>query len=127
MASPQLLLKATSGVTVALVSSRERKRRQPRLATDDPAFVGWLQLVRGIQASQVHSDFVGPASENRRTAAGTEKPPAVVACFAIDRHRILREHRGSVKKGAMMLAAVETMTKADPVWASRCHNSNVAA
>jgi hypothetical protein len=32
-----------------------------------------------------------------------------------------------VKKGAMMLAAVETVTKADPVWESRRHNSDVAA
>ncbi len=46
-----LLLKATRGVTIAVVSSRERKRRQPGLATDDPAFVGWHQLVRGIQGS----------------------------------------------------------------------------
>jgi hypothetical protein len=27
----------------------------------------------------------------------------------------------------MMLAAVETVTKADPVWESRRHNSDVAA
>src|SRR5437868_11275523 len=122
-----LLLKATRGVTIALVSSRERKRRQPGLATDDPAFVGWHQLVRRIQGSQVHFDFVCGACENGRAAAGTEKPAGVVACFAIDRHRILREHRGSVKKGPMMLAAVETVTKADPVWESRRHNSDVAA
>jgi hypothetical protein len=31
-----------------------------------------------------------------------------------------------VKKGAVMLAAVETVADADPVWASRRHNSNVA-
>ena len=49
--SCDLLLKATRGVTIAVVSSRERKRRQPGLATDDPAFVGWHQLVRGIQGS----------------------------------------------------------------------------
>jgi len=84
-------------------------------------------LVRGIQRSQVHFDFVGAARENGRGAAGTEKPPGVVACFAIDRHRILRENRGSVKKGSLMLAAVETVTKADPVWESRRHNSDVAA
>ena len=59
--------------------------------------------------------------------SGDRKPPEVVACFAIDRHRILREHRGSVKKGPMMLAAVETVTKADPVWESRGNNSDVAA
>jgi len=28
----------------------------------------------------------------------------------------LGEYRGSVKKGPMMLAAVEAVTKADPVW-----------
>jgi hypothetical protein len=49
--SCDLLLKATRGVTIAVVSSRERKRRQPGLATDDPAFVGWHQLVWGIQGS----------------------------------------------------------------------------
>src|SRR5687767_7681893 len=43
--SRDLLLKATRGVTIALVSSRERKRRQPGLATDRPEFVGWHQLV----------------------------------------------------------------------------------
>src|SRR5882672_5806531 len=49
--TPTSLLKATRGVTIALVSSRQRKRRQPGLATDDPAFVRWHQLVRGIQGS----------------------------------------------------------------------------
>src|SRR5258705_12869947 len=97
--SCDLLLKATRGVTIALVSSRERKRRQPGLATDDPAFVGWHQLVRGIQGSQVHFDFVGGASEMVEPQRGQKKPPGVVACFAIDRHRILREHRGSAEKG----------------------------
>ena len=53
-----LLLKATRGVTIAVVSSRERKRRQPGLAADGPEFVGWPQLVRGIEVSQVHFDFV---------------------------------------------------------------------
>src|SRR5262252_4232709 len=92
-----LRLEATRGVTIALVSSRERKRRQPGLATDDPAFVGWYQLVRGIQGSQVHFDFVCAACEDGRAAAGTERAPGVVARFAIDLHRILREHRRSVK------------------------------
>jgi hypothetical protein len=123
----RLLLEATRGVTIALVSSRERKRRQPGLATDDPAFVGRHQLVRGIQGSQVYLDFVGAARENGGAAAGTEKSPVVVACLALDRHRILREHRGSVEEGPMMLAAVETVTKADPVRRPRSHYSNIAA
>jgi len=119
--------KATRCVTIAVVSSRERKRRQPRLATDDPAFVGRHQLVRRIQGSQVHFDFVSGACENRRAAAGAEKSPGVVASFAIDRHRILREDRGRVEKGPMMLAAVETVTNADPVRESRRDNLDVAA
>jgi hypothetical protein len=48
--------------------------------------------------------------ENRRAALGTEMPPGIVVRFASDRDRILREHRGSVKKGTMVLAAVETVT-----------------
>jgi hypothetical protein len=40
---------------------------------------------------------------------------------------MLRKNRGSVKKGSMVLAAVETVTKANPVWASGCHNLDVAA
>src|ERR1700681_1024286 len=125
--SCHLLLKATRAVTIALVSPRERKRRQPGLATDDPAFVGWHQLVRGIQGSQIHFDFVCAASENGRAAAGTEKPPGVVACFAFDRHRAFREHSRRVKKRPMMLAAVETVTNADPVWSALRHNPDVAA
>lgn len=105
----------------------QRKRRQPGLATDGPASIGRHQLVRDIQGSQVHFDFVCAACENGGAAAGTEKPPGVVACFALDRHRILREHRGGVKKRPMMLAAVATVANADPVWASRRHNSDVAA
>src|ERR1043165_5387237 len=125
MSACDLVLKPAAGVTIAVVSSGERKWRQPGLAADDPAFIGRHQLVRGVQGSKVHFDFVGAACENGRAAAGTEKPPGVVAGFAIDRHRILREHRGSVKKGPMMLAAVETVTKADPVGKPRRHNSDV--
>jgi hypothetical protein len=106
--SCHLLLEAARGVTIAVVSSRERKRRQPGLATDDPAFVGRHQLVRRVQASKVHADLVCPPSENRRAATRTEEPRRIVACFTLDRHGILREHGGSVKKGSMVLPAVET-------------------
>src|SRR5690242_18767501 len=127
MSACDLVLKPAAGVTIAVVSSGERKWRQPGLAADDPAFIGRHQLVRGVQGSQVHFDFVGAACENGRAAAGTEKPPGVVAGFAIDRHRILRKYRRRVKKGPMMLATVETVTKADPVWESGRHDSNLAA
>jgi hypothetical protein len=60
-------LKATGGVTIALVPSRERKRRQPGHATDDPAFVGCHQL--GHPGILVHFDFTGGTCENGRAAA----------------------------------------------------------
>ena len=113
-----LLLEATRFVTIAVVSSRERKRRQPGLATDDPTFIGWRQLVGGIKGPQVHFDFVCGARENGRAAVRTEKSPGEASCFAIDRHRILREHRRSVKKGSVVLAAIETVAKSDPIWRS---------
>jgi hypothetical protein len=63
----------------------------------------------------MHFDFACAAGEHRRATAGTEESPAVVACLTLDRHRILREYRGREKKSAVMLAAVEAMTKTDPV------------
>src|SRR5690606_7018108 len=80
----------------------------------------------GIQASQVHFDLVGAASKHRRAAAGTEEPPGVVACFAIDRHRILGEYGGCVEQRSMVFAAVEAVAKPDPVGASRRHDADIA-
>ncbi|GAP98009.1 hypothetical protein [Leptolyngbya sp. NIES-2104] len=37
--SRDLILKATRGVAIALVSSRGRRQQQPGFATDNPAFV----------------------------------------------------------------------------------------
>src|SRR5690606_30420650 len=115
------------GVAIALVSSRERKRRQPGFAADGPELVGRPQLVGGIQGAQAHLDLVGGAREHGGAATEAEEAPGIVARLAKDRHRILREHRRSVKEGAMMLAAVETVTKPDPVWSPRRHDPDVAA
>lgn len=59
-----LVLKTPRGIPIALVASCERKRRQPGLATHDPALVGRCQLVRGIEGSEVHFDFVSTAREH---------------------------------------------------------------
>src|SRR5437667_12625196 len=75
----------------------------------------------------MYFDFVGGARENGRAAARAEKPPGIVACLAVARHRLLREHRCSVKKRAMRLAAVEAVTDAAPVWATRRYKSDIAA
>src|SRR5262249_55745261 len=80
-----------------------------------------------IQGPQVHFDFVCGASENGRAATWAEKPPGIVACFAVDRDCILGENGRGVKQSPMMLAAVETVTKADTVRSSRRHNPDVAA
>src|SRR5512140_3024171 len=65
------LLEAMGGVAIAVVSSRQWKRRQPGFATDDPGLVGRRQLVGGIQGAQVHFDLVAGAPEDGRAAAGT--------------------------------------------------------
>ena len=105
----------------------ERKLRQPGLATDRPEFVGRHQLVTGVERPQIHLDLVGTAPENGRTATGAEEPPGIVACLAVDRYRILRKYCRGVKKGSMMLAAVETVAEADPIRSPRCHKSDIAA
>ena len=90
-----LLLKAARGVTIAIVSPFERKRRQPGLSTDDPAFVGWPQLVRGIQGSQVHFDFVGGACEKRTSRSGDRKTARRSRVF---RHRSSPHFEGTPRK-----------------------------
>jgi hypothetical protein len=57
----------------------------------------------------------------------TKTPAAIVACFTFDRYRITREYRGSMKKRAMVLAAIEAMAESDPIWQPRRHNSDLAA
>ncbi|WP_449867054.1 hypothetical protein [Nisaea nitritireducens] len=125
--SSGLFLGAARGVTIALISLHARKRRQPGLAADTPELIGWLQLVGFVQRPQVHFDFVTAASENRRAAVGTEKSPLIFAHLAFDRHSILREYRGRMEKGAMMLATIQTVTNANPIRKPRRHNPDIAA
>src|SRR5699024_7492568 len=99
---------------------------QPGFPADDPAFVAWRQLVRGIQRSQVHFDLVVGAPENRRAAAGTEESTGVVSGFALDRYRLLREHRSRLKKSPMVLGAGEPVPQADPRRPARGQKSDVA-
>ena len=75
-----------------------------------PTFVGWHELVRRIQRSQVHFDFIVAACKNRRTATWAKKSSRVVACFAFDCDRIQREHSRRIKKRPVMLAAIKAVT-----------------
>ena len=54
-------------------------------------------------------------------------PSGIVARFAFDRHCSLRLNRGRVKEGSVMLAALETVAKTDPIRPSGRHDANVAA
>ena len=54
-------------------------------------------------------------------------PPRIIAGFTIDRHRGLGKDRRAVEKRAVVLAAIEAMTKTDAVRAPRGHDPDVAA
>src|SRR3954451_1852909 len=88
---PCLPFAAACRVPIAFVTPGERKRRQPGLAADDPAFVGRHQLVWGIQRSEVDLDLGRGRPGPRRAAARTEEPPCIVARFAFHGHRLLRK------------------------------------
>ena len=92
------------------------KRRSPTPApaatgaSRDPTFTSISSAVRAKWTSR---------SGDRKTARRSR----------VFRHRSSPHPEGTPRKrdGPMMLAAVETVTKADPVWESRRHNSDVAA
>ena len=121
-----LLLKATPGVTIALIASQSANG-----GTRTPD--GRSSFHRLASVGQGHSGIPGSLRSRRRcvrkrTNRSWDRKTA-------RRNRGLR-HRSSLHpegtprkpgKGPMMLAAVETVTKADPVWASRRHNSKIAA
>src|SRR5437763_577980 len=54
-------------------------------------------------------------------------PARVLACFAFDHYRVLRTYRARVEERTVMLAAIEAVAQADPVRASRRHDSHIAA
>jgi hypothetical protein len=126
-ARKKLLLEARRGIAIALISSLEWKWRKPGLAPYRPEFVGRHQLVGSIEGAKAHFDLVSRASENGGAAARTEKPPREVASLAVDRDRILGEHRTCMKERPIMLATVEAMTKTDPEGSPRCHEPDVTA
>lgn len=91
------VFKAVCFVTTVFISFHVRKSRQPGLATNDPAFVGWFQLVGSIKATKMHFDFIVTSRKNGRTAAWAKTPPGIVSRFAINFHRIFREYSGRVE------------------------------
>src|SRR5690606_17624078 len=105
----------------------ERKRRQPGFAAQGPTLIARQQLVRRIQRTEVHLDFIAALGEYRRAAARAEVAPRVVMRFPLDGHRLLREHCRSKEQRTMVLAAVEAMANPDPIRPTCSQNSHVAA
>ena len=58
-------LGAAGALAVPLVAACQVERRQPVLATDDPALVGRPQLVRRVEAAEMDLDLVALAPEQR--------------------------------------------------------------
>ena len=105
----------------------ERKRRQPGLATDGPEFIGWHQLVRGIQGSQVDFDFVGAASRKRTSRSGDRKTARHSRVF---RPRSSPHPPGTPRtreKARHDACGSRDSGKRRPGRASRRHNPDVAA
>jgi len=121
-----LLFMAIRGVAIPLVAFDTRKWRQPGFAADCPEFIGWLQLILFVKSTKVHFNFIGGSREDGRTTFWAEVPASKAACFAFDSHGILREHCGSVEERAMVLAAIETVANAYPVWRACCNDSDTA-
>jgi hypothetical protein len=72
-------------------------------------------------------DLVARPPEHGRAAAGTKESSGIVARLTFDGDRVVCKDRRSAEKRAVMLAAVETVTDADPVWAADCHKPDIAA
>jgi hypothetical protein len=98
--------------------SLERKRRQPGLASDGPEFVGRHQLIGLVQDPRFTSISSSVREKTDEPKRGQKNR---IACLAFDIHGALGKYRGRVKKRPVMLAAIETMAKAHPVWVSRCY------
>ena len=114
-------------LAIALVMTRQRKFRQPRLPPHRPILIARHQLVRRIQRAQMHLDLIPEPREHRRPAARTEMPPLIVARLARDRHRVLREDRGGKEQRTMMLAAIKAVANPDAIGLPRGRVSDIAA
>src|SRR5262249_55919466 len=100
--------------SVALISASDVERRQPILPTTNPEFVGGCHLVRRIECAGRDFDFVGRATEDRRSANWAEIAPAIVGRRAGDADGIGRKHRKCSEYRAVMLTAVQAMANAHP-------------
>jgi hypothetical protein len=122
-----LLFVAARSLTIAFEMFREREGREPGLATNSPQLVGGLELVRRVERSQIHDDLLVAAREQWRPTSRAEMPPFEIARFALDDNRVPRKDCGRVKQRAVVLAAVEAMTDADAIRASRRDDAHRAA
>lgn len=122
-----LVLVTPRAFAIALVTMRQRKRRQPGFAAHGPQFVGGLEPVGGVEGAEVEFDFVAAAAEHRRAAVRAEVAVAVVAGVAFDADRVGGEDRRGVEQGAVVFAAVQAVAQADPVGPAGGDDADLAA
>ena len=72
-------------------------------------------------------DFVAGAAEARRAALRSKRRAAIVAGFAFNRESTGRKDCRGVKQGAVMLAAIEAVAKADAGGGARRGDADLAA
>lgn len=122
-----LFVRAAGGVAVPIIPLCARKPRQPRLATDAPALIGWFELIRSIQGAEMHFDFIVRARKYGRAAMGTEMAPLIGVRLAFDYNRARRKDRSRIEHRAMVFATLQAMAHTDPVRRSRRRQSNTTA
>lgn len=90
---------------MAATRTRDEWSRLHGLATVDREHPG----LRDGPLSHLH------CARKRKSRSGAEEAVTIVACFTADRYRIPRKYRGRMKKRPVVLAAIEAVTKPDPI------------
>ncbi len=112
--------------SVPLITVLNWKLGQPAFAPDRPALVSWNKLIRLVQSPEVHFNFIAGPRENRRPAAGTKIAPGKVCGLTGNFHGAFMKYRGGIKQCAVVFAAIQTMTNADPVRLTGCNKPHLS-
>lgn len=83
----------------------------PRLSTDHPAFIGRHELILRVHGAQMKLDLIATFRIYGRAAIGAEIPLFVRMRGARNAYRLLRENRGGIKQGTVMLATAQAMAE----------------
>ncbi|ERP98705.1 hypothetical protein Q669_00175 [Labrenzia sp. C1B10] len=75
----------------------------------------------------MHLGFITRLRKNGRPTPRTERPPPIRARFSFVAYGILRKDSRGVEQRPVVLAAVKTMAKADPIRFAFCHEPDIPA